>query len=75
MHRPNGERDGSGDLAHGLLVLFMSRDDNATLVLIHAAGPTADLAALLRCFQAVLGLACDVAVAVLGQSKGEVEYE
>jgi len=53
----------------------MAGEDRAASVVVDHGGPAADAAAAASGIEAVLGLAGDVATAIFGHGKREVEHE
>jgi hypothetical protein len=72
VHDADGDFDTSGDSADGFPALAAGEDGGA-LVVVYDGAPAADAAPAPGCFEAVLGLADDVAAPVFGQGEGQGE--
>lgn len=72
VYDADGDFDAGGDGADGFPSLAAGEDGGA-LVIVDDGAPAADAAPAPGCFEAVLGLADDVAAPVFGQGEGQVE--
>jgi hypothetical protein len=74
MHYGQADADPAGDLAQRL-AFGMTCEDRAALVVVDDAGSSALASASCRRFQAVAGLAGDVAAPVFGECERQIQDE